>query len=121
MKDRIKKLRKELCLTQQEFADRLNVKRQTVAAYEIGKIKPSDSTLLLMCKEFKVNKEWLCQGDGRIFEENKKNHEVQEFAESVMGEADSSFKKRFITALSKLNERDWETLAKIAEELEKEG
>ncbi|MCI8372446.1 MAG: helix-turn-helix transcriptional regulator [Lachnospiraceae bacterium] len=62
MKDRIKELRKFLGLTQQKFADRLRLKRQTVAAYEIGNIEPSESTLLLICKEFNINEEWLRNG-----------------------------------------------------------
>lgn len=62
MKERIKELRNSLGLTQQKFADRLGLKRQTVAAYEIGKIEPSDSTILLICKEFGINEEWLRNG-----------------------------------------------------------
>lgn len=64
MKDRIKELRKSLGLTQQKFADRLGLKRQTIAAYEIGNIEPSESTLLLICKEFGINKDWLLTGKG---------------------------------------------------------
>lgn len=67
MKDRIKELRKNLGLTQQRFADRLGLKRQTIAAYEMGNIEPSESTLLLICKEFGVSKDWLCSGDGEMY------------------------------------------------------
>lgn len=66
MKERIKTLRKHLGLTQQKFADRLGLKRQTIAAYEIGNIEPSDSTLLLICKEFNVNETWLRTGEGSM-------------------------------------------------------
>lgn len=66
MKERIKKLRTHLGLTQQKFADRLGLKRQTIAAYEIGNIEPSDSTLLLICKEFNVNELWLRTGKGEM-------------------------------------------------------
>lgn len=38
MKDRIKKIRKELDLTQQEFADRIGIARGNIAAYEVGKM-----------------------------------------------------------------------------------
>jgi len=62
LKERIKKLRNYLGLTQQKFADRLGLKRQTIAAYEIGNIAPSDSTILLICKEFDINEEWLRHG-----------------------------------------------------------
>ncbi len=37
MKDRIKRIRKELDLTQQEFADRLGIKRGGIANYEVGR------------------------------------------------------------------------------------
>lgn len=67
LKERIKDLRNSLKLTQQKFADRLGLKRQTIAAYEIGNIVPSDSTLLLICKEFNVNEEWLRYGTGEMF------------------------------------------------------
>ncbi len=66
LKERIKELRKTFGLTQQKFADRLGLKRQTIAAYEIGNIEPSESTLLLICKEFNVNEDWLRTGDGEM-------------------------------------------------------
>lgn len=65
--DQLKKLRKELRLTQQEFADKLGIKRNTVATYETGKSNPSDSAVALICKEFSVNEEWLRTGYGKIF------------------------------------------------------
>ncbi len=37
-----------------------------------------------------------------------------------MEELDESFKKRFLLALSKLDERDWETIEKLTRELSKE-
>ncbi len=65
---RIKQLRKALDLTQQAFADRLNVKRNTVATYETGKSKPSDAAVNLICREFHVNEEWLRTGSGEMFQ-----------------------------------------------------
>lgn len=67
MKDRIRKIRRELDLTQQEFADRIGVKRNTIANYETGRNEPVDSVLSLICREFKVNEEWLRNGTGEMF------------------------------------------------------
>lgn len=67
MKDRIRKIRRELDLTQQEFADRLGVKRGAIANYEIGRNEPVDSIISLICREFNVNKEWLRNGTGEMF------------------------------------------------------
>ena len=67
MKDRIKEIRKTLNLTQQEFADRLGIKRGGIANYEIGRNDPSDSVISLICREFNVNEQWLRYGNGDMF------------------------------------------------------
>lgn len=64
MNERLKQLRKALQLTQQEFADRLNIKRGTIANYEIGRNEPIDAVITLICKEFGVNEVWLRTGEG---------------------------------------------------------
>lgn len=67
MNERIKKLRKALDLTQQEFADKISVKRGAIANYEIGRNIPSDSVISLICREFNVSEEWLRNGTGEMF------------------------------------------------------
>lgn len=67
LKDRIRKIRRDLDLTQQEFADRLGVKRGAIANYEIGRNVPADSVVSLICREFNVNEEWLRDGTGEMF------------------------------------------------------
>ena len=64
---RIKKLRKALDLTQREFADRVGMKPNTIATYEIGRATPSDPTINNICKEFRVNEPWLRTGEGEMF------------------------------------------------------
>jgi len=67
MKERIKKLRKELNLTQQEFAEKIKISRNNIATYETGKSNPSDGTINLICRTFHVNEEWLRSGVGEMF------------------------------------------------------
>lgn len=67
MKDRIKKIRKELDLTQQKFAEKLGVKRNTIAMYEMGKTTPSDQTLRSIIREYNINEKWLLSGSGEMF------------------------------------------------------
>ena len=45
MNERLKELRSILHLTQQEFADKLGIKRSTVATYEVRKGAPSDAAV----------------------------------------------------------------------------
>lgn len=67
MNKRIKQLRQALGYTQQEFADHLGIKRNTVSQYEIGRNKPIDSIINFICKEFNVNSDWLINGNGDMF------------------------------------------------------
>ncbi len=62
MNERLKKLRKTLELTQQEFADRIGIKRNTLATYESGRNEPIDAVLSLICREFNANEDWLRNG-----------------------------------------------------------
>lgn len=67
MNDRIKELRKNLKLTQQGFADRLGVKRNTVAQWEIGINNLSEQVAKSICREFNVFETWLRTGEGEMF------------------------------------------------------
>lgn len=67
MNERIKRLRKILGLTQQEFADRIGMKRNTIANYETDRNSPSNSVITLICKTFNVSEEWLRDGMGEVF------------------------------------------------------
>ena len=67
MKDRIKKIRRDLGLTQQELANRIGIKRGAIANYEIGRNTPTDSVVSLICREFGISEEWLRYGTGEMF------------------------------------------------------
>lgn len=120
MKDRIKKIRKDAGLTQEKFAERLGIKRNTVATYETGKSEPMDNIVISMCREFSISENWLRTGIGEMKKSLTKNQEIGAFANEVMKLPDEAFKKRFIDALKKLDEKDWENLEKIANKLLKE-
>lgn len=68
MKDRIKALRKDQGLTQEKFGERLSIKRNTIANYEIGRNEPIDAVISLICREFNVNEEWLRTGQGEMYD-----------------------------------------------------
>lgn len=56
---RIKRLREELNLTQQELADKLNITRSALSLYELGKRTPDFSTLSNMADFFGVSTDYL--------------------------------------------------------------
>lgn len=84
MNERLKELRKTLKLTQQEFADRLNIKRGAIANYEIGRNVPIDAVVSLICKEFNVNEDWLRNGSGEMFKERSPSEEIGYYVEDLL-------------------------------------
>lgn len=108
MNERIKELRKALNLTQQEFADRLNIKRGAIANYEVGRNEPIDAVISLICREFNVNEEWLRDGSGEMFRAEEENSIVAR-ATMLLGERDPLF-EAFIDTYSKLTPRNRELL-----------
>lgn len=67
MKDRIKEVRKDNRLTQADFGERIGVKGNTIGNYELGLRNPTDAVILSICREFKINEEWLRTGNGNKY------------------------------------------------------
>lgn len=112
MKDRIKKIRKELDLTQQKFADTIGMKQNTIAQYEMGRTVPSDAIIFSICREFNINENWLRTGQGDMFIPRSRNQIITDFAGDLINEPES-FRTRLIEGLAKLDTSDWEDIERI--------
>lgn len=117
MNERLKRLRKTLDLTQQEFADKIGIKRNTFSTYESGRNQPIDAVLTLICREFNVNEEWLRFGTGDMFMPTNRNAEIARFTKQLLNEESDSFKNRFVSVLANLTVEEWEFLERKAKEL----
>ena len=102
MHERIRYLRKEILkLTQQEFSDSLKISRSNMGNIEIGRIAVTDRVIYDICEKFNVNEEWLRAGSGDIFIELSVDEQIAEFIAHVLKDKEESFKKRYISMLSK--------------------
>ena len=113
LKDRFKELRKELNVTQQEFADKLKISRNFVAQIEMGSKVPSDRTIDDVCREFKVNEEWLRTGNGDMFVPGIKDKQISAMLADVMKSGEDSFRHRLVSALARLDDEGWDNLEKL--------
>ena len=113
MNERIKEIRNALKMTQQEFAERIKIKRNTVATYEMGRSIPSDSAIALICKEFSVNEDWLRNGNGEMFIPVSKSEQISKMIAEVLKSDEDSFKRRLINALANLDDSGWDSLEKL--------
>lgn len=116
---RLKELRTALNLTQQEFADKLGTSRNNIAGYEIGRRSPSDAVVTLICKEFNVNEDWLRNGTGEMFKTLDREEEIAQMVEHLFLEESDSFKYRFIKALCNMDEKGWDVLEKLIDDMTK--
>lgn len=113
MNDRIKELRKELGLSGEKFGERIGVKKAAISKIESGVVGLSDSNILAICREFNVNEEWLRYGTGEMFKDMTLDEEIISFIGDIQWDASNTFKKRFISAVAKLNDEEWKVLEKI--------
>ena len=110
MNERLRKLRKTLDLTQQDFGNAIGVKGNTVAQWESGRNAPPDAVVMAICKEFKVNEKWLRTGEGEMFIKQSRDEEMAELIGELMSQEDDSFKKRLVSGLLALDENGWKVL-----------
>ena len=124
MEARLKAVRRAIGLTQQEFADRLGIKRGAVANYEIGRNAPIDAVISLICREFGVNETWLRTGEGEMFSPIDPENQLMEWAGRVLADSTDSFRARFVRMMMGLTDKEWAVLEEKARQLlseEKDG
>ena len=123
MQERIKILRKSLGLTQKQFAEKIGVKQNTVAQYEIGRNIPTDMAINLICREFNVNEIWLRTGVGDPFQKKERSQEMTELFADLMNDRPEGFRTRLITALLRFSPDgpEWAALESIYNSIQAEA
>lgn len=124
MKERLKKLRKNLDLTQQAFADKIGMKQNTIAQYEMGRTTPSDAIVFSICREFGVNERWLRNGEGEMFIKSTPYDKAYNRFGYIM-ENSSPSKKAALSILLELlysvPDDQWDMIMEQYNEIKKEG
>lgn len=117
MKARIRQIRKDSGLTQENFGKRIGVKANTITNYELGLRTPTEAVILSICREFKINENWLKTGIGEMKIPMTRSQQVESFANEIMGGfPNENFKERFVKSIAKLTKDEWEMiLEKIME------
>lgn len=117
--ERIKKLRRFLDLTQQEFADRLGVSRGNIGAYETDRSNVGPAAFSLICRTFNVSEAWLRDGEGGedpVFVKRDRLDELETFVADLETQ-DPDFRHRLLTILAKFRPEQWELLEEMVQEL----
>ena len=121
MKDRIKKIRKEVKLAQVQFGEKIGVKGNTVTNYESGLRTPTDAVIKSICREFNVDENWLRTGEGEMFlpvlEEDEMALYVSELLEDEGDNPLYTIIKEVMHTYSELSPKSQEVIRDAAEKL----
>lgn len=68
MRKRLREIRKNLGYTQNEFGEKIGITGSTVSDIERGKLSLTERNISLICEKLGVNKNWLKNGEGEMFD-----------------------------------------------------
>lgn len=112
---RIKQIRKDKHMTQEEFAKKLGTSRTNIAKYETGINEPSSAVITLICKEFNVNELWLKTGNGTPYMPMQTNDIIAKAA-AMLGQKDPLFES-IVDVYSRLTDSDKNIILKFMNDL----
>lgn len=116
MNTRVKTLRKELKLSQEEFGAKLGITGAAISRIESGDSAVTDRLILSIIREYGVSEAWLRTGAGEMFEPRTRRDDIAAFMGQLLSGPDD-FKTRFISVLANLDDSQWSLLADMAEQL----
>ena len=118
---RIKELRKnQLNLSQEKFGAKLGITKTAISRIEAGVNNVTERLLLSICREFNVREDWLRNGTGEIFEKMSGEEKVASLLGKIFTDKDSEiydFRMSVFRGLAKLEEKDWEVIEKLVDEI----
>lgn len=136
MNTRIKEIREARGLSQADFAEMLNLKRNSISLIEVGKRNPSDRTIIDICNTFNVSEEWLRTGVGEMFitpsstmEKLKQEFDLDDFSYNLVyqylkldSDQRQTIRDFFYNVVAKSTDKDlYGTVPDTQDDLEKEN
>lgn len=108
---RIKEIRKGAGLTLEKFGAKIGITAASISTIENGKSNPSVQTVLMICREFNVNKDWLRDGTGEPFMQLSREENIEAYVGSITGGDITDIDESTIKFMAETPVEEWETLA----------
>ncbi|MDR0879508.1 MAG: helix-turn-helix domain-containing protein [Clostridioides sp.] len=86
--ERLKQIRIEKGISQQEMAERLRLSRTAISGYELGRRDISERMMEDICDIFNVNYNWFANGEGDMFYEMSDKDILLADALGVLGDTE---------------------------------
>lgn len=114
---RIKTLRQTLGMSQTDFGRKIGVTRSVLSNLDLGITTLQDPLLSLVCSVFNVRREWLETGSGEMFEQPDTEAPFYNAVGSISNDEPDSFRKRFVVALSELDDAELDAMERFIRSL----
>lgn len=121
MHERIKQVRESLKdssgrkMSQAKFAEQMNVTRDMIATYEIGRVEPTPLFISTLCDRFGISEEWLRTGEGEMMRPLEREEEIAKLANKMLDEVEPSIRNAFIRAVMATNNETLQALKDFSE------
>lgn len=113
--ERFRQVRNALDVSQDDFATKANRTRSEIKNIEYGKTAPKSEVVNAVCRAWNINEQWLRTGEGEMFVALSRDEEIAAFIGDVLRDpGEDSFRRRFVSMLSRLSEADWAVLERMA-------
>ena len=109
---RIKEIRKGAGLTLEKFGAKIGITAASLSTIENGKSNPSGQTVLMICREFNVNEDWLRDGTGEPFMQLSREETIAEYVGRITGGQITDIEESIIKFMAETPVEEWETLAR---------
>lgn len=115
MNTRIRQVRKQSGLNQDDFASKIGLTKNFISLVESGKREPSPRTVSDICRVFNVDKTWLTTGEGEMFLPKSAEDEIADYVAKVTGTEPDDIQRRFIHAMAQLDPEEWKVVEKFTD------
>lgn len=114
--ERVKQLRKELKITQEQLSETLGITTIAISRIENNKVNLNSRNAKLICSTYDVSYDWLMDGEGEMFT-HASEHILEAFADKYNLD---DFDKEIIRMYATLSEETKDEIKKKIERLNKE-
>ena len=118
--DRIRQIRKLNNLSMDSFGEKVGISKVSVSRIEAGINNPSTQTIMLICREFGLNEEWLRNGKGEMHCEVSQEEEIAQIVNTLLAEKPKSFRMKLVHYISQMTDEELEYFHEFLIELTSE-
>ncbi len=119
MNKRLKKLRKELDLTQEDFGKILGLSKSGISEIESGRRNVTEQHILML-KNYKkkpISEKWIRTGKDAMFLPEDRKSALANLESDLLTEKPDSFKNKFVSLIAKMDDEEWEMLESLVNHL----